>query len=512
MRPTHSIGKTEAFRFLTPEQGAAVISSKTSIKVIAPAGSGKTTLMMGYSAARPKSKGLYMAFGKPTQDEANRKLNAMGVDTRAWTTHALAYRAFGAQFNRAGKLSGGMRAAVTAGLLQVNYAQAAAINEMVKNYMCSAEDHISEAHLPDPEQFKLVARQEGIIMDGAKRLWARMVNPADDAPATHDVYLKQWVMTRPVLPFEFILFDEAQDANALTAHLVNMQRHCTRVYVGDPYQAIFGFRGAVNLMDELQAEQTLTLTKSHRFTPNIGLLATTFLKHWRGSTNPIHGTARFTAEELATTNSTAHLARTVAGLLAHGMEQHEKGKRIHWIKGFDEYRTSAIADAYSLFSGTKEGIKDPVLKMMGSWGELKEYVESSGDGEAGPIFRLIEKYKEDTMPMLASLRASQVMNPAEADITLTTGHKAKGLEWDRVQLVNDFFSFKDEKTRSGWSDPSRIDNQEAHLMYVMLTRAKKAIAPTPEMCEWFSTQQETKHLFPKPEAEDAEDLPAQRVA
>jgi F-box protein 18 (helicase) len=35
-------------------------------------------------------------------------------------------------------------------------------------------------------------------------------------------------------------------------------------------------------------------------------------------------------------------------------------------------------------------------------------------------------------------------------------------------------------------------------MYVTLTRAMKAVAPTTEMVEWFRQQPDTQHLFPKP--------------
>lgn len=516
MKPTASIGSSAMFKSLTLEQGRAVISGSKSVKVEAPAGSGKTFVMMGYAAARPKSKGLYLAFGKATQAEAAKRLAVMGVNTEARTQHSLAYATFGSVLARAGKLNGrsGLRPAVTANLLGVNYPMAAAINDTLKNFMNNPEPLICDAHLPTEADQKIVSVASGAVIDGARRMWARMVNPMDaEVQATDDVYLKQWVMTNPQLPYDFILFDEAQDANKLTAHLVNMQKHCTRVYVGDPHQSIYGFRGAVNLMDELEAEENHVLTTSFRFPANIGLLATAWLAHWKGKKTPIIGAGR--GGPILDTDQTAYLSRTVAGLLAKGFELHSEGKKMHWVKGFEDYRTQTILDAYALFTGKSENIltiKDPTLKLMPSWSHFNQYVEEGGDGEVGPIFRLIEEYRKDAPVILEALRANQIIDSKDAKYVLTTGHKAKGLEWPIVRLTNDFFSFKDDsnnkkkkdrassgqKPKTEWKSPDKIDEQEANLMYVMLTRAQKAIAPTGEVKEWFRTQDSVKHLFPEP--------------
>jgi ATP-dependent exoDNAse (exonuclease V) beta subunit len=54
-----------------------------------------------------------------------------------------------------------------------------------------------------------------------------------------------------------------------------------------------------------------------------------------------------------------------------------------------------------------------------------------------------------------------------------------------------------------------IDSQEANLMYVALTRAQKAIAPTQEMAEWFGTQEDTKAMFPpRTQPEESQASPA----
>jgi hypothetical protein len=499
MRPTHSISTDPRFKNITLEQGGAVISKAKTVMIVAPAGSGKTTTSMAYACARPKARGLYLAFAKPVQDEANARLRSLQVNTVSRTQHSMAHDIYGSAMRRAGKLSTpGLRSATTSKHLGVNYRIASAVNETLRLFMSSPDDVMDEAHLPAFEDFPIVDRNAGAILDGARTMWSRLITLDDvEVQATDDVYLKQWVMSKPVLPYDFILLDEWQDANSLIAHLVKQQAHATRVYVGDPHQAIFGFRGAVNMMEGDYArdvESHHTLTQSFRFPKRIGTLATVFLRHWKNNTSPILGMGpggRATADD-----QVAWLARTGAGLIAKGIELHAAGKKMHWIKGFDEYKVGPILQAYDLFHGNRENITDPVLKLMQSWSHFEDYVESSGDGEARPVYKMIEKHRDEIPNIVRELREHQVADVKEAKIVLTTAHRSKGLEFPVVRLINDFFTFKD---RSGsWKKPKDIDPQEANLMYVALTRAQKGVAPTAEIAEWFRTQPETKDMFPLP--------------
>jgi len=511
MKQTHSISKLPQFSTLTKEQFGPVLSSAKSVKVVARAGSGKTKTAMGYAAARPKARGLYLAFGKPTQMEASSRLKALGVNTEARTTHSLAWNGFGSALDAACKLSsnGSLRTKVTADLLEVNFGVAKAVNETVRLYLCSAEKNLSDKHLPDERDFPAVKFAAGAVMDNAQRLWSRMTDLNDsEAKATPDVYLKQWVNTDPKLPYDFILFDECQDANPLSAYLVSMQHHASRLYIGDPHQAIYGFRGAVNLMDEMQADETHTLTASFRFSKNIGILASTFLQHWKKEPLPLIGLGP--GGRVQPGDQQAYLARTVAGLIGKGFELHTKGQKLHWVKGFEDYRVAPILEAYRLYKGeSSAGFQDPVLKTMKSWTELADYVEVTGDAEAGPVYRLVEQYRDEIPNIIETLKREQVHSAAGAPYVLTTAHKSKGLEWPVVRLTNDFFSFKDPSDPDKWLSPNRIDPQEANLMYVALTRAMKAIAPTAEVVEWFRQQPATAHLFPVPKAPAVQQPPTE---
>lgn len=495
MKPTSLNSAKIIFPHLTDEQLAAVASSATGLLVDARAGSGKTTMQIAYAAARKDKKGLYLAFGKAIQVEASGKLMKAGCsNTVAKTTHSLAYASFGAALARAGKLDrtqGGLRAAMISNQLGCSHASASAIRQIIINFMASSDDQIEKTHadgLGDVGLGSLVF---------AKKYWQKMIDLNDSSTqAVDDAYLKQWVMSKPKLDYDFILFDECQDANPLTVHLVNLQTHASRIYVGDPHQAIYGFRGAVNLMDELKVDDVMHLTRSFRFRPSIGVMATTFLKHWKNDPLPLIGMA---SNEPKPGMHEAWLSRTVAGLIETGVSFLKAGKRVHWLKGFESYRIKPLHEAAALYAGNLNNITDPVLKLMGSWDAYEQYAEASGDREAKPIIRIVNEHKNNTAQLLTRLARAQIEDPKDSAYTLTTAHQSKGLEWPIVRLNHDFVQLSEKDTGS-WLRPDKVDVQELNLLYVALTRGQSGVVPNRELSKWLSEQPATMGYFWKPGA------------
>ena len=68
-----------------------------------------------------------------------------------------------------------------------------------------------------------------------------------------DVYLKVWAQTSPRIDSDFVLFDEAQHSDGVMLWLLNQQTHAQTIFVGDPYEQIFEWRGAVNAMAQISA-------------------------------------------------------------------------------------------------------------------------------------------------------------------------------------------------------------------------------------------------------------------
>ena len=73
----------------------------------------------------------------------------------------------------------------------------------------------------------------------------------------------------PLKDTDILFFDEAQDINDVIGRVVrdNIMQTLT---VGDSNQAIYGFRGAEDQLQKMQAHYDLQLTKSYRYGNGIG--------------------------------------------------------------------------------------------------------------------------------------------------------------------------------------------------------------------------------------------------
>ncbi|SFB62521.1 UvrD-like helicase C-terminal domain-containing protein [Azotobacter beijerinckii] len=85
--------------------------------------------------------------------------------------------------------------------------------------------------------------------------------------------------------------------------------------------------------------------------------------------------------------------------------------------------------------------------------------------------KIVEQYGKNLPELFAKLRRNAVTDELEASITLSTAHRAKGLEWDAVQLAEDFSfePFDPDNDPEAWVD-------EMNLLYVACTRAMQVLA------------------------------------
>ena len=92
-------------------------------------------------------------------------------------------------------------------------------------------------------------------------IWDAMQLHDGGLPLGHDGYVKLWALSNPKAETDYILVDEAQDMNpVLFGVLKGVQ--CPVVYVGDPYQQIYEWRGAVNAMEEIVSPHHVLLAQS----------------------------------------------------------------------------------------------------------------------------------------------------------------------------------------------------------------------------------------------------------
>lgn len=104
------------------------------------------------------------------------------------------------------------------------------------------------------------ANRNDVVAVLASVVWDTMIRVDHPFPITHDGYLKLYQISEPKLDqqYDTIIFDEAQDSNPVTSSIVTMQR-CRKIFIGDPHQQIYRFRGANNAMRLLSGADVMYL-------------------------------------------------------------------------------------------------------------------------------------------------------------------------------------------------------------------------------------------------------------
>lgn len=459
------MSESAAVQELTIEQKAVVESPARTLKVNAFAGTGKTSTLVAYAKARPALRMLYIAFNKAIQEEAESKFPA---NVTAMTTHSIAYRAVGYKYRS--KLAPSNRISDVAAEMNTTMPMARKIIDALNNYLVSADteigvDHIENLQTVNPGEY-------GIIVSGAREMWRRMKEPSDTGiKMVHDGYLKLFQLGSPKLDYDVLLFDEAQDANPVTSSIVS-QQGCAKVYVGDSHQAIYGFRKAINAMASFKAEETLYLTRSFRFGRGVASVANELLG-LKGENKKAEGagTHQSTIFSVNRDKHFAIIARTNSQLFDEAVSTIRAGKTPHFVGRLEDYRFSLIMDAYHLWSGENEKIKAPHIRAFKNFASMEVFAEEAEDAETKILTKITKKYTSSIPALIDEITSKAVSDERRSDVTLTTAHKSKGLEFDQVVLTDDYTEFFDENGQI----KEDLKDEEVNICYVAATRAQRAI-------------------------------------
>jgi hypothetical protein len=461
----------------TPEQEAILTAALTrrSVAITAGAGTGKTSTLRLIAEQTPNLRWLYIAYNKSVQVKAQADMPSNVVSK---TAHALAYAKFGAPMRH--RLNGprrtGQQNAEALGItkaigfynsdVKIGPVQLATkAIEMVFKFCRSADREIGEHHFVTPEgcsegETVTLAR---LILPFARKAWADMISPRGSLKPTHDVYLKQWALSNPVLNFDGIFYDEAQDADPCIAGVVESQR-CQIIAVGDSSQAIYGWRGAGDFLERMRAEHRLALTQSWRFGPGVADEANVWLGVV-GTKLRVTGSPHRTSTIGMVEKPDAILCRTNAGTIEQLMEAHTAGIKVHLVGDGKEMVALARA-AQRMMNGQRPD--HPELVAFRTWDQVVHYSENDPSGSDLAIaVRMIETYGAD-----AVIEAIDKAVPAaQADLVVSTAHKAKGMEWPKVRIGGDFKEPLEKET----GKPLPITKEEAMLAYVAVTRAMEQL-------------------------------------
>lgn len=451
-------------KILTDEQEShinTIIKTKNDYDIQAPPGSGKTFLLLSLARKMP-GQGLSISFNKILADEAAGKFCSSVVSK---TGHALAYSSVGYKYNkRLNKLTGKHLSDIedigewqpynnpsNKGYLILN---------TIRKYCYSSDQFITKKHLPklqilDDQNIEFM--QEDLIEQSSK-IFTKMSDINNDLPITHDVYLKLWALSKPIIKKDYIFFDEYQDSNPVIAEVIKSQ-DCQKIFVGDQFQQIYSWRGAINALQDKSLER-LNITKSFRFGESIAAISNTIIKSYYPydfSYLDFHGNDKVSSKvSYNPIKINCIICRTNKGVIANTINMLEQGYTVHILGGAQQliYLINSIQQLK-----IKGYSNHPELFLFKSYLDLLEYANSPMGGDLKQILKLINTYTRDK---LLQILQSTSNNANEADVTITTAHKAKGLEWSSVRLANDF------KIPSEDGLPS---NEETNILYVAASRA-----------------------------------------
>lgn len=450
----------------TDEQQAVIDSTARRLRVLAFAGTGKTTTLVGYARARQEPM-LYVAYNRSIAEEARRKFPA---HVTCKTAHALAYAVFGQRYRH--KL-GALRVGDVARLCGVPYRQAVQVLATVTNFLNSADHAVDDTHVPGERgRGDAAERERAGILDAARWLWKSMQDTNNaQVPIPHDGYLKLFAITRPTLP-GVVLFDEAQDANPAIGSII-LNHAGPLVVTGDHYQAIYGFRGSHNVLTQLPAEQTFALTHSFRFGPMVAGVANHLLAYL-GESRRVVGAGPYQDDRLQVDPQRPYavVARTNMTLVQEAIAATRSGRRVFYVGGIEHMGLDQVWDGYRLYRGDRSGVRDPFVGSFQTLDALEEYATQTGEADWLRVCRIVKTYTHKLPDLIQAMRANAAPSVEQARVVLSTAHRAKGLEFEQVKLGDDFAELVDER---GLVPIERLDRQDVHLHYVAATRAMRAL-------------------------------------
>ncbi len=434
--------------------------NKSEILIInACAGSGKTFTLNEIASANPNKKFLYLAFNKNIVEDMKKKAKK-NIDVK--TLHSLA---FSFVRKKIGKM---------------NFINSYTIFDIEKFFPNQTSEELFLI-LKDFNDF-LINDEKEFKNNYIKKLWNLVLTRKLDF--IHNFYLKYYFLYEEsknlVKKYDFILLDEAQDTNSIMLDIV-LNNNCSKILVGDTFQNIYGFNQTINAIETVQADYKKNLSKSFRSKQEILNYADYFLLKYTKK-NKVKMTSNISNKEKNEIKNKSYIMRTNAGII-------EFLDKIKYDKNIEQYCLlknpddifQLVFDILNFRSNRFSYIskRNSFLLNFNSMLELKNYAKEAFDNNLNRVLILIDKKYDFKVLNALAIKLYNKKNKENIFFYITNSHISKGLEWDSVELYNDFPNLnklqneiKKEKNLEKKQEMEFFLEQEVNLFYVVITRAK----------------------------------------
>ena len=505
----------------TPEQAAifdAGANSKTSMMVTAMAGTGKTTtLKMLSKVAAQNEPGLALAFNKKIAVELQA---AFPSNWKVQTMNGLGHTAWGKAIGkRCGvdteKLGTILKAVLKENNIQqkdmgdgafgfiLQLVRAARSGGLVPKQFSHATSIIPDSHDGWEQLFdNIMLDYDKPMAELAYEVLVRSIKLAYNGEIDFDDQIYMSALFGGVFPrYPNVMVDEAQDLSPLN-HIQLRKVAAGRLFVcGDPRQAIYAFRGAdsasMERLREMRPEWLdfpLSLTfrcskavveRQQDHAPGFTAAETNLdgeVLRWNGTSEEHPDGKEWTVGELEAVRpgTIAILCRNNAPLFACALRILRTGRGVNFMG--NDLAKGLIALTRKLFPDLSLPV-DEAMEVVNNWITHEVSLARANGKEArvaiikdrGECLKaILENGDIKTAGGIISTLNSMFDKKA-LRITLATGHKAKGLEWDTVLHLDPFRVPSKFALRAAEQGNQVPLEQDLNLKYVIETRAKDVL-------------------------------------
>lgn len=463
-----------------------------------------TTTIVLYSEKYKEKSQLYLAFNKSVQIEASQKFAHL-KNVTVKTAHALAFNAIQVSKNytlqkfplnpfevcqmyKTKVTNSNLIIAQHALKLLGLYCHSSKLKIDDLDYKQYVKDSPAESLFSDQTVDVEIIETGGNtpklalekVYSTANSIWNDMDSKKIDI--SHDFYIKKYHLSNPVLNYDIIYFDEGQDADEAMLDIFLKQKG-QKIIVGDDFQAIYGWRNAVNSLGKVDFPRYY-LTASFRFGKHMADIANSNLslrESIPGAKTLENKPALEGLGKGIDTGEVAFIARTNGKLIDEAVQillQYPEAT-FFFEGGAKSYPftsdNSIIFDLLELRANNKKGIRRPFIRQFKDYASLIEYAESTEDAELNVATQIIERYGEKLRIYIPQIVSRACDDKQLADVILTTTHRAKGMEYGSVTLADDFITLETIQKQIMIEDvtPALVASlcEEINILYVAATRA-----------------------------------------
>lgn len=467
---------------------------KGHMVIVARAGTGKTTTIKAAFEFAPEETMLYVVFNKRNQIEAQEKITDPRVDVK--THHSLGFSFILAiwpnskpdakiEAERLASLISDIPDEVAGAVLKlVSFAKNTTINPTIEVLIDIADARGIEA--PGYEDVENGGWTVTRIADVALSVMNISKQRDKQGRISFDDMVWLPVVMGWVRPnYDLVVVDEAQDMN--WPQLLMAEGACKKTgrvcVVGDDRQAIYHFRGAATdgmalMKSRLNAAQ-LGLTTTYRCPKKVVAMAAIIVPDYKAAPSAPEGIVEAISSGAMLDNAKigdAILSRINAPLMGNCLRLLKKGIPAR-IEGKDIGK-----QLVGIVRKLKAKSVPNFLEKINRWGE-KMRVRS---GKSKHAEEKIAEINDQVATLIAVAEGASSVHEIESRlldlfqdsnqnskpaVVLSSVHKAKGLEWNRVFILSETFRRKPKKGSKPANAASSLEEQ--NIYYVAITRTKR---------------------------------------